>query len=63
MVLAQEVEALVWDGHAALVWVDGAEGEILRRRLALRQHVEEGRFAENDTDAKRQVSSGYLRGT
>jgi len=40
--LAQIVVALVRDGHPALVRVDGAEGEILRRRLALGQHVEEG---------------------
>lgn len=42
MELAQIVVALVRDGHPALVRVDGAEGEILRRRLALGQHVEEG---------------------
>lgn len=48
MILAQEVEALVWNRNATFIRVDGAEGKILRRCLTLRQHIEEGRFTEND---------------
>lgn len=57
MILAQKVEALVRNRHTALVRVDGAEGEVLRRRLTLRQHVEEGRFTVNDIDTRLRVGS------
>ena len=43
--VAEEVETLVGHGHSALVGVDGAEGEVLGRRLRFRQNVEEGRLA------------------
>ena len=45
MVRAQMFVALVWDGHPALIRVDGAEREILRRRLTFSEHVEEGGFS------------------
>lgn len=41
MVLAEKVVALIWNGHTALVWVDGAKGKILSRCLTLRQNIEE----------------------
>lgn len=47
MVLAEEVEALIRNGHTALVWVDGAKGKILSRCLTLCQNVEERRLSVN----------------
>lgn len=41
MVLAEEVKALIWNGHTALVWVNGAKGKILSRCLTLCQNIEE----------------------
>lgn len=39
-----------------LIWIDGTEREVLRRRRALRQHVEERRLADvrdaHDADAQ-----------
>lgn len=45
---AEEIIALVWNGHSAFIWVNGAEGEIFSRSLTLCQHVEKRRLPENE---------------
>lgn len=46
MVLAEEVKALIWNGHTTLIRVDGAKGKILSRCLTLCQNIEERRLSE-----------------
>lgn len=41
MVLAEKVKTLIWNGHTALIWVDGAKRKILSRCLTLCQNIEE----------------------
>lgn len=49
---AEEIIALVWDGHSAFIWVNGAEGEIFSRSLTLCQHVEKRRLPENENSCE-----------
>lgn len=49
---AEEIIALVWNGHSAFIWVNGAEGEIFSRSLALCQHVEKRRLPENENSCE-----------
>lgn len=49
VVLAQEVITFIWNGHAALVRVDGAERKVLRCCLTLSQNIEE-RWLSKITD-------------
>lgn len=44
MILAQEVESWIWNWHAVLVGIDGAERKVLGWCSRLREHVEERRF-------------------
>lgn len=53
---AEEIIALVWNGHSAFIWVNGAEGEIFSRRLALCQHVEKCRLPENENSCEEDSS-------
>lgn len=45
MVVDQIVESRIWYRHTALIWIDGAEREILSGRSTFCQHIEECRFA------------------
>lgn len=49
---AEEIIALVWNGHSAFIWVNGAEGEIFSRSLTLCQHVEKRRLPENENSCE-----------
>lgn len=49
---AEEIIALVWNGHSAFIWVNGAEGEIFSRSLALCQHVEKRWLPENENSCE-----------
>lgn len=53
---AEEIIALVWNGHSAFIWVNGAEGEIFSRSLALCQHVEKRRLPENENSCEEEPS-------
>lgn len=53
---AEEIIALVWNGHSAFIWVNGAEGEIFCRSLALCQHVEKRRLPENENSCEEEPS-------
>lgn len=55
---AEEIIALVWDGHSAFIWVNGAEGEIFSRSLTLCQHVEKRRLPENENSCEADPSEG-----
>lgn len=48
VVLAEEIKALIWDRHPALIWVDRAEGEVLCSSLTFGQHIEKGGFPAVD---------------
>lgn len=61
---AEEIIALVWNGHSAFIWVNGAEGEIFSRSLALCQHVEKCRLPENENSCEEDPSGpdGVIHG-
>jgi hypothetical protein len=46
VVFAEEIEASVGDGNAVLVWIDGAEGEVLGWCGGLGEDVEESRLSD-----------------
>ena len=60
--LAQVVVAVVRNGHPALVGVDGAEGEVLRGRLALGQDVKERGFPAGQRQQRSSIPIMFLSG-
>lgn len=60
VVLAEEIEALVWHWHPALIWVNCAEREVLRSSLALGQHVKKGGFPVVDRVRSIKESSALI---
>lgn len=48
VVLAEEIKALIWHRYPALIWVNGAEWEVLCSSLAFGQHIEKGGFPVMD---------------
>lgn len=48
MVLAEEIVALIWHRHPALIWINSAEWEVLRSSLAFGQHIKKCGFPEVD---------------
>lgn len=60
---AEEIIALVWDGHSAFIWVNGAEGEIFSRSLTLCQHVEKRRLPENENSCEPSEAPAVRRDT
>ena len=60
VVLAEEVIALIWNRHPALIWVDCAEREVLCSSQAFGQHVEKGGLPEDDRQESVKSSATFV---